>query len=88
MGKFCRAATPILSYLWLIILGPLAPQIDVVADNLTVDVLTLFLIFVISVTGVICSRNEPSRKLVKSALIMKPAATDILQKPKPSYIVS
>lgn len=71
MGKFCRTATPILPYLWLIILGPLAPQIDKVADNLTVDVLTLFLIFVVSVTGVICSRNEPSQKLVKSALITK-----------------
>lgn len=71
MGKFCRTATPILPYLWLIILGPLAPQIGMVADNLTVDVLTLFLIFVVSVTGVICSRNEPSQKLVKSALITK-----------------
>ena len=71
MGKFCRTATPILPYLWLIIIGPLAPQIDLIADNLTVDILTLFLIFVISVTGVICSCNETSNKLVKSALITK-----------------
>ena len=71
MGKFCRIATPILPYLWLIIIGPLAPQIDLIADNLTADILTLFLIFVISVTGVICSRTEPSQKLVKSALITK-----------------
>ncbi len=71
MGKFCRIATPILPYLWLIIIGPLAPQIDLIADNLTVDILTLFLIFVISVTGVICSRTEPSQKLMKSALITK-----------------
>ena len=58
MGKFCRIATPILPYLWLIIIGPLAPQIDLIADNLTVDILTLFLIFVISVTGVIHALNQ------------------------------